>query len=102
MGLETLKSPTILHNAIVAPADKVFRVADYRNTGSPNNRLNLELSGTCSTFSMQPRASLDGTVWFNLGSAITAKGLSTLDFSVPYLSFNVTAVSGGNLTVRIG
>jgi hypothetical protein len=49
------------------------------------------------TFSIQPKQSIDGTVWHNLGSAIAAVGLSVITGECPYFKLTIASIAGGSV-----
>ncbi|MGC2234262.1 MAG: hypothetical protein WBA09_22365 [Candidatus Acidiferrum sp.] len=55
----------------------------------------LNLTGA-PTASCQMQGSLDGTNWFNLGTALTASGLQTISLTpVAFIRANLTSFTGG-------
>lgn len=99
MFLPTTKT---LLNAVTAPTaspglhDPEFRLKDY-----VRDEVLLAVTGTAATLSLQPQWSLDGAAWYDLGAALTAKGLTVVaGVKAPFFRVNLTAVSGGTLTVK--
>ncbi len=76
---------------------------DWRLLDQNRSSINILASGTCSSFSMQPKQSYDGVTWINIGAAITTKDALTAITGIvlPYFKLDVTSVVGGNLTVWV-
>lgn len=63
----------------------------------------LMISGTGTGLSIKLNGSLDGNTWFDSGTAAaTVNGLFKFTFvsAVPYVQVNITAITGGSVTVQ--
>ena len=96
------KTPQTLLNAVTTAQveakpllDMDFRLRDWLR-----EKLALEVSGTFTGVSLQPRQSMDGVTWWPIGSAITAAGLTVLEVDLPYFDVSLTAIASGSVTVR--
>lgn len=79
---------------------EVLADTDFRAADQVRDKLLLEVASSGGTFSLQPQVSIDGTTWYGLGSAITTAGLTVLTMEAPFFRVNLSAVSGGTVTVR--
>jgi hypothetical protein len=82
---------TVLTAASKTGDSQVVRDADYKSYDMRRNTVVVELRANTGTpsFSVQPLQSLDGTHWYNLGSAISAAGISVITCECPYFKLNV-------------
>ena len=96
--------PTVktIHDAIAAPANQAIAShdADYR-AGKREVSYQFTSPGT-PTFSAQVKHSFDGVTYFNLGSAITALGITTVNIDAPYWKIDVASLSVAALTIKMG
>jgi len=96
------RTPTLLHNAAVAPANGLVRDEPGEveaHTGGV--MLEVTVTGT-PTFSLQPEQAMDSNFAapFSIGPAITAAGLYEVSIQLEYFRARLVSVAGGSVSVR--
>lgn len=95
-----LKEPKTLHAAATGTGNGVeLHDLDYKLNDLRRTEVVLEITGTSTTFSVQPEVSLNGSTWYSLGSALTAKGLHELTVKTPYFRARIASLDA-NLTIK--
>ena len=92
--MSSLTAPITLLNAVGATGASTAVQVD---SGQPAF---LQVSGiTSATVALQ--GSLDGTNWSNIGTALTANGIITVQNAPTYLRANCTVFVTGTITAKI-
>ncbi len=68
----------------------------YQGSGLPPE---VQISGTFSGTSAQVQWSIDGTIWHNIGTALTADGVVQINRLARQVRANLTGGTGINLTL---
>lgn len=104
-----LNSPKLVHSNISGPVTVADAAAqhdkDYKLLDIRRDVVSVVVKTTASapTLSIQCKQSVNGTDWINLGSAITTSNSVTTISSVnlPFFKVDVTALTGGNISVWV-
>jgi len=99
-----VKSPRVLHDDATAPGDGVVvNNPEYKHATLRFDEATLEVRTTSGTptFSIQPRQSIDGVSWNDVGGAISAVGVTNLTVRMPFFKAELVSVSGGGVTVTV-
>jgi len=100
MTLNALK--TLCTNSITTGATTSVNDPEYNQTSGAGAKTVEVISASGSpTFSVQPQISIDGTRWYDFSAPITAVGLNTVTPFAPFLRCNITAISGGGVSVYV-
>jgi len=84
---------TTLLNAVVATGAS-------REVSPTNNQITFQVTiATTATVTLQ--ASLDGTNWSTIGTALTASGIVSFDAPYKYVRANCTAWTSGAVTCKV-
>lgn len=81
---------------ITAPGASASLALHYQGSGLPPE---VQISGTFGGTSAQVQWSIDGTVWHNIGTALTANGVVQVNRLARHVRANLTGGTGISLTL---
>ncbi len=96
---------TFLTNATGTGLGTEVHDSDWRVADKHRDAITLLLSGTYTGLHLQPVVSDDGETWYPIGSALTPSDEATIAYSItgilaPHFNVDVTAITGGHVTVK--